>query len=151
MNFSHPKHWPRLVLQSVRTSVNFSSKLVSLLALWYDTSERVLGSCPRSLSPQVRLVSVKAERPNHPSRGGGGVSQPGGGQPAGGGGPPPPPPPSTPTTTTTMTQMRLHKADSTYSRARPNNTEKGRESQNRLDVFSAYGIPTHLCRPCRWA
>ncbi len=35
----------------------------------------------------VRLVSAKAERPNHPSRGGG-VSQParGGSQPAGGGG-----------------------------------------------------------------
>ncbi len=48
---------------------------------------------------QVRLVSVKAERPNHPSRGGGVASQ--GGQPAGGGSASPRP------------QQRRHVRDST--------------------------------------
>ena len=102
-----------------------------------------LGVVPETLKKsQVRLVSVKAERPNHPSRshasqGEGSASQ--GGGPSmmtqtplhkaacfvalnlgggvsqlGGGG--------SSTTTMTTTHTWLHQADSTYSRARPKNT-----------------------------
>ena len=53
------------------------------------------------IQKQERLVSAKAERPNYPSPGG--VSQP-----VGGGG-----------SSTTMPRTWLHKADSTYSGARP--------------------------------
>ena len=52
--------------------------------------------CLFSEIEQVRLVSAEAERPHNPSCGGG--------------------------SSRTMTQMWLHKADSTYSRARPKNS-----------------------------
>ena len=62
----------------------------------------LLSPPPESKQKQVCLVSAKAEHPNHSSRGGGG-------QPARGG------------SSMTMTQTWLHKADSTWSRARPKN------------------------------